>query len=75
MPGRSCWSLHRDDPYSPDVFVVEYGFVLEVPHGELCPPSVLRFPRVPAERSFAAAFERLNLFVGSGEFWPSSNGD
>lgn len=75
MPGRSCWILHQDDPLSPDAFVTDYGYVLEVPHGTLCAPSVLRFPRAPGERSYQPAFERLGLFLEAGDFWPTMAGD
>jgi hypothetical protein len=67
MPGNSCWCIDREDPYAPDAFVTPYGFVLELPHGELCPPSVLRFPRRPRERGYGRAFARLQAFVDASD--------
>lgn len=63
MPGSTCWCIDREDPYAPDVFVTRYGFVLELPHGDLCPPSVLRFPRYRHESSYARAYDRMRHFV------------
>jgi hypothetical protein len=63
MPGCSCWCIDRDDPHAPDAFVTHYGYALEVPHGDLCPPSVLRFPRYSGEAEYGPAFERMRAFV------------
>jgi hypothetical protein len=63
MPGCSCWCIDRDDPYAPDAFVTRYGYVLEVPHGDLSPPSVFRFPRYRTETSYARAYGRMRDFV------------
>lgn len=68
MPGCSCWCIDRDDPYAPDAFITSYGFALEVPHGDLCPPSVLRFPRYRSEMSYAKAFQRMRQFVERSDF-------
>lgn len=63
MPGSSCWCIDRDDPYAPDAFVTRHGYILEIPHGDLCPPSVLRFPRYRSESGYARAYDRLRQFV------------
>lgn len=75
MPGCSCWCIDREDPYAPDAFVTHYGFILEVPHGELCPPSVLRFPRRPKERGYARAYARLQAFVEGSDLHLIHSGD
>ncbi len=68
MPGCSCWCIDREDPYAPDAFITRYGFALEVPHGDLCPPSVLRFPRYRSEPNYAKAYQRMRQFVERSDF-------
>jgi hypothetical protein len=75
LPGCSCWCIDREDPYAPDAFITRYGFALEVPHGDLCPPSVLRFPRYPTEASFAKAYQRMRQFVERSDFRISHSHD
>lgn len=44
-------------------FTTEYGFAIVVENGQLCGPSIIRFPKYLGENNFKKAFERMVDFV------------
>lgn len=74
FPGRHCWRHPARSHLGQKAFATDHGYVLEVSHHGLCPPSVLRFPCFPNEVDSKKAFVRLLRFVQDGEFWPGPDG-